>query len=178
MEFNPKEEAKRIVQFIRDNTSAFAGGVVGLSGGVDSSTCAKLMVDAIGKENVLGISIPAKDSNPNDLLDAKRVAEWLGIRFKIHPLTPLLDHFGVYEYIKDRNVEEIKKKYYIKPETPMPRRIAYPCVMKLRGRMYIITHYAFINDYFACQTLNKTEWLVGMFDKFGDACGDIAPIWH
>lgn len=176
--FNPKAEAERIIDFIKENAIAFSGGVIGLSGGVDSSTCATLMTKAIGKENVLGVSMPARDSNPNDLVDAKRVAEWLGIKFEVHPLAPILDHFEVYDYIKDRDAEEIKQKYYINARTSMPRKIAYPCIMKLRSRMLIVGHYAYINDYFACQTLNKTEWMVGHFDKFGDACGDIAPIWH
>ena len=44
--------------------------------------------------------------------------------------------------------------------------------------MYIVTYYTRKNNYFQCQTLEKTEWMLGWFDKFGDGAGDIAPIFH
>ena len=55
------------------------GIVIGLSGGVDSALCAALSVRAIGKNRVLGLLLPDKDSSPQSAEFASRQAEELGI---------------------------------------------------------------------------------------------------
>ena len=49
------------------------GIVIGISGGIDSAVAAKLCCDAIGKENVLGIILPEKESNPQSQEFAKKI---------------------------------------------------------------------------------------------------------
>ena len=163
-----------IVDFIRTKAKELGnvGGTLGLSGGLDSSICAALIVEAMGPENCLGIIIPALDSNPQDAKDAKRLAEYLGIRTIYHPLNLIEFDF------EDRDFEKEIRPLLLSMDKLLPPQIELPYIMKLRGRMYIITYYARKNNYFQCQTLEKTEWMLGWFDKFGDGVGDIAPIFH
>lgn len=179
--FDPELEVKKLTKFIKKTCHElnYHGGVIGLSGGVDSSACAALMVKALGPDKVLGVTIPSIDSDPNDEKDARLVADFLGINIVLHPLARILEHFGVYKYIRDMgDPEYIKQKYYVESDTTMPRDVAYPCIMKLRTRMLILSHYAYKMNYFHCQTLNRSEILLGFYDKFGDAPGDIAPTAH
>lgn len=175
-----KLKTERILKFIRVKTKEghYKGGVVGLSGGVDSSLCSVLIAKALGKDRVLGVIMPARDSNPADEKDAKKFAKWLGIKFVIHPITPLLDLFKVYEFYRQFDWEEDIKPWLTQEVEWAPYCKRHFSIMKLRGRMYILTDYARRLDYFQCQTLNKTELMLGWFDKFGDMAGDIALIQH
>jgi len=178
--FNPESETKKIIPFIQEQQlkQKTKGATIGLSGGVDSAVCATLLVKALGQQNVLGIAIPEKDSSPEDLNDAKFIAKYLGIRLQIVSLTPLLEMFGVYDYMKGWNWEKIKQYYLPDSKEVAPTSVEYPMVMKLRGRGYILSDVSKRLNLLLCQTINKTEWLFGMFDKFGDTIGDIALIWH
>ncbi len=72
------------------------GIVVGLSGGIDSSTTAALAVHALGKERVFGILMPEKDSDDNTLRLSKMVAEHLKIRYAEENISLILEAFGCY----------------------------------------------------------------------------------
>ena len=75
-EFNAKEEKDRIVKFIRDyyEKNNLGGVVIGISGGKDSGVVAGLFTEALGKENVLGVTLPCH-SKESDRDDAKLVSE-------------------------------------------------------------------------------------------------------
>ena len=179
--FDPEPETKRIINFIKEQRyyQKAKGATIGLSGGVDSSVCACLLTKALGASNVLGVAMPERHSSENDLKDARFMAKHLGINFRIQPLTPLLEMIDLYDYMEDWNWNEIKEKYYTtEAKEPIPMWIEYAMIMKLRGRGYILSHIAKKLDFLQSQTINKTEWLLGMFDKFGDTIGDIALIWH
>ena len=60
--------------------------VVGLSGGIDSSLTACIAVDALGAENVHGVSMPSKYSSDHSKDDAKTLAEHLGIDYRVIPI--------------------------------------------------------------------------------------------
>jgi NAD+ synthase len=116
MEFNQdilridgEAEADRIGDFIRQQVSAQKreGAVVGLSGGVDSALISSLCVRALGKEKVLGLILPEKDSSPDSAKFAARHAKKLGIRTVTEDITPALDGFGAYQ----RRDEVIKKMF-------------------------------------------------------------------
>ena len=171
---DPKLECEKIIEFITSKNKLLGtvGGVVGISGGIDSTICAALIVKALGPSNCLGIIIPAPDSNPQDAEDANKVAEFLGIKTIYHPL-----NLAEFEF-EDRDFEKEIKPLLLSMNKLLPPQIELPYIMKLRGRMNIITYYARKNNYFQCQTLEKTEWMLGWFDKFGDGAGDIAPIFH
>ena len=63
----------------------FTKVAVGLSGGIDSAVVAAIAVDALGAENVLGVAMPGPYSSPGSLIDAKQLAENLGIEFLTYP---------------------------------------------------------------------------------------------
>jgi len=83
------------------------GIVVGISGGIDSAISAKLCCNAVGKENVLGIILPEKESNPQSQEFAKKYCEKLGIKYEIEDVTSILDSSEIYQIR-----EKIVKKYF------------------------------------------------------------------
>ena len=92
-------EAGRISAFIKDQVISMhrKGAVIGLSGGVDSALAAALAVKAIGKDRVLGLILPDKESNPESALFAGKQSEILGIETRTIDITPVLEAFGTYE---------------------------------------------------------------------------------
>ncbi|HEY6408958.1 MAG TPA: NAD+ synthase, partial [Ktedonobacteraceae bacterium] len=66
--------------------TGFKKAIIGLSGGIDSSLTAVLAVDALGAENVLGISMPSGYSSEGSKTDAQQLAENLGIQFMTIPI--------------------------------------------------------------------------------------------
>jgi len=159
--------------------SEFPGGVViGLSGGVDSTLCAKLCVDALGVDKVFGVIMPAKDSNPDDEVVAKEVAEWLGIKYEYANLEHLLNLMSAWDLIKGVDWK-IAKEYVLTlnpTDAHNPASAAWVrlCMMKLRGRAYILARIAAGLKAADVQTLNLTEILMGWYDRAGDGVGDIA----
>jgi NAD+ synthetase len=79
---DPELTRRWLVEFIRDEIQRrrkFAGVVIGLSGGVDSSLVAFLAAKALGKENVVGVRMPYRTSSPESLEHAQLVIDRLGI---------------------------------------------------------------------------------------------------
>jgi NAD+ synthase (glutamine-hydrolysing) len=68
--------------------TGFEKALIALSGGIDSSVVAAIAVDAIGAENVYGVSMPSRYSSEGSIKDAKELAENLGIEFRIIPIEP------------------------------------------------------------------------------------------
>ena len=66
--------------------SGFSKVIIGLSGGVDSSLTACIATDALGKENVLGVAMPSRYSSEGSLLDARELADRLGIEQWVIPI--------------------------------------------------------------------------------------------
>ena len=64
----------------------FTTAVFGLSGGIDSALTAVLAVDALGADQVMGVSMPARYSSPGSLTDAEALAKNLGIRYEVLPI--------------------------------------------------------------------------------------------
>lgn len=73
--------------------NGFKKAVIGLSGGVDSALVACIAVDALGKENVVGVFMPSRYSSNDSREDASRLAEHLGIRFMIIPIDAAFQSF-------------------------------------------------------------------------------------
>jgi NAD+ synthase len=99
LKINCASEADKIVVFIRDQMQSMhrKGIVIGLSGGIDSALSAALSVKAIGKEKVLALLLPDKESSPQSAEFASKQAKLLGIEAITVEITPVLEAFGTYE---------------------------------------------------------------------------------
>jgi len=91
------EEARRdIVEFVRAEVKNFGadGALVGLSGGLDSSTVACLCVEALGRDRVMGLVLPERDTSPVNTGDAVDLAKRLGIQYQKIDISPILRDIG------------------------------------------------------------------------------------
>ena len=110
---NPQAEVDRISGKLKDDIFGVLkrkGAVVGISGGIDSSTTLALAVNTVGSENVLGIMLPEKDSSP----ESKEFALKLGKKFNVQTIeediTSALEGFGCYKR-RDEAVSSIFPEY-------------------------------------------------------------------
>ena len=97
-------EVTRISDFIHKMTFKDfkrKGAVIGLSGGIDSALVAELCVKALGRERVLGIFLPEKESNPISLEYGQKQAAKLGIETVTVDITEYLESLGVYQNRND-----------------------------------------------------------------------------
>ena len=81
------------------------GIVIGISGGIDSAVATKLCCDAIGKENVLGIILPEKESNQQSKEFAIKYCKKFSVNYEIDDITSILDSSGVYQ-IREKIIEK------------------------------------------------------------------------
>ncbi|MBN2697642.1 MAG: NAD(+) synthase [Bacteroidales bacterium] len=110
---NIEQLADRIASRLRDDIAHRLnrfGGVIGLSGGIDSSVTLALTVKALGANKVLGIMMPEKDSSPDSLELATTLAKQFGVSTLTEVITGALDGFGCYER-RDRAVKEVIPEY-------------------------------------------------------------------
>jgi NAD+ synthase len=106
-------EIRRITSTLTDDVLSGLrkrGFVVGLSGGVDSSVVAALCVEAVGKDGVLGLLMPERESSSETLELSNLVAEHLGIQVVHTDITDILVAFGCYE-ARDRAIRREIPEY-------------------------------------------------------------------
>src|SRR5512145_1292850 len=80
---NIKSECDLIVNKLRENVLTRInrqGGIVGISGGIDSSVSLALAVKALGADKILGIMLPEKDSSDDSALFAQKLADKFGVK--------------------------------------------------------------------------------------------------
>lgn len=132
------EEEKRICEFIKKaiDRSSKKGVLIGLSGGVCSTVCAYLGAKALGKNKVIGVFLPERDSNPVNLEHARKVADYLKIKTIYCDLTPFLEQIGIYKLFK-ANITSPENREKIEKIT---RRL-----LKLKGADSLIELYANLN---------------------------------
>lgn len=98
LDIDAAAEAERIVQWLRENLRRLhrTGVVLGISGGVDSSVCLALCVQAVGPERVVPILLPEKDSDPASERLARDLAAHYGATPMLEVITPALHGFACY----------------------------------------------------------------------------------
>jgi NAD+ synthase len=107
-------EATRICEFIKKivlKDYLRRGVVVGISGGIDSALTATLSVMTFGKERVLGLILPEKESSPESKVLAWQLSDWLEIKTETVSITEILQSSGVYQIR-----EAIVRRYFPKFE--------------------------------------------------------------
>lgn len=113
LDIDPAVETGRIVEMlqktIRQKMHRY-GGVVGISGGVDSSVVLGLCVRAYGPERVTALMMPEKDSDPVSETLARQVAGCFGIEPILENITPVLDGFGCYPR-RDEAIRRVFPEY-------------------------------------------------------------------
>jgi NAD+ synthase len=158
---NWPEVEKRIRRFIKDyvEKAGAKGIVLGLSGGIDSSTTAALSALAIDGNKVFGLLLPEQETyNAQDIQHAKLLKEKFGLRTKMIDITPTLETF--YNTIPIFETADKVCKGNIKART----------------RMIYIYYYANKLNFLACGSSDKSEAMMGYFTKWGDVAADISPI--
>ncbi|NIX24552.1 MAG: NAD+ synthase [Actinobacteria bacterium] len=155
-----------VTGFIGDQVAAAGadGAVVALSGGIDSTLTAHLTVEALGADRVHGLVLPAAVNREENMSDAERVAEDLGIDYDVVPVDPIVEAVleaapGIGPEATDGEAERV-------------------AVGNVRARTRTVLNYLVANHESALVigTGNRTEALVGYFTKYGDGAVDCHPI--
>lgn len=157
MKINPAFVEKVLTRFIRDELTkfGFTKGVLGLSGGLDSSVCAVLAARALGAKNVLALIMPYRKGFPADVKDAAGLARALGIRTKRIDITPQVDAYFLRYPTKSRLLKGNKMA---------------------RERMAILYDFSAREKALILGTSNKTELLIGYGTIHGDMACAINPM--
>jgi len=149
----------RITSFIAEMVDAAGaeGAVLGLSGGIDSTTTAHLAVDALGADGLHGLVMPSAVNDPDNMADAEAIAQGLGISYDIVEIEPIAER--IIGAIDGAGTDQTA-----------------------RGNVYVRTR-AVLNYLVANQqqrivlgTGNRAEAMVGYYTKYGDQAVDCNPI--
>ncbi|MEM1689299.1 MAG: NAD+ synthase [Candidatus Hadarchaeales archaeon] len=161
LKIDVKKAREKIVEFIKRKfeSSKADGLVIGLSGGLDSSVCAFLSVEAVGNQKVLGVFIPEKGITQSaDWKDVQKVADILKIE------------------VREVEISEILKAFKMAIIGFDEKNVLAEANLKPRIRMTILYYYANLLNCLVVGASNKTELRIGYFTKFGDGASDITPI--
>ena len=152
-----------LVMGVRDYTerNGFKGVALGLSGGIDSAVAAMVAADALGPEGVLAVAMPAPDTPPEALADAKVLASNLGIAFDTVPV----DLPTTEADVPDEAEPLTKEDAVVRRE----RRYA-------RARAVALSDIFDERGYLVLATSNKTHISVGVANLLGDLVGGFAPL--
>ena len=138
----------------------FAKAIIGLSGGIDSALVAAIAVEALGKENVLGVGMPSPYSSPGSIDDSRRLAENLGIRFE---LIAISDLFAEYNKALGPMFAGLKPDI---TEENIQSRVRGNLLMALSNKFNALV----------LTTGNKSEMSTGFCTLYGDMVGALAVI--
>ncbi len=154
---NPELVTQILCRFIRNeiHRAGFGRAVVGLSGGIDSSTVAYLAARALGAENVLAVTMPYKTSSQATRRDSQAVVDQLGLPTVEVPITDQID------------------AYFTRFPDASQMRLANKCA---RERMTVLYDQSAAFEGLVVGTSNKSELLLGYGTQFGDMASAINPV--
>jgi NAD+ synthase (glutamine-hydrolysing) len=144
--------------YVRKN--GFEKVVIGLSGGVDSSLVAVIAADALGAENVIGVSMPSRYSSPGSKSDAEALARNLGIEFRVIPIEKAFSSY----------LETLAEPFKgVQPDSTEENIQA-----RIRGNILFALSNKFGWLVLACS--NKSETAMGYTTLYGDMSGGLIPL--
>ncbi len=138
----------------------FHSAVIGLSGGIDSAVTAVIAVEALGAENVIGVSMPSPYSSRGSIDDARSLARNLGIRLLEIPITE------TFQIFKSQFKEIFKDLPENETEENMQPRLRAMTLMALSNKF----------GHLVLSTGNKSELAVGYCTLYGDMAGGLGVI--
>lgn len=134
--------------------NGFRSVVFGFSGGIDSALVAAIAADALGGENVVGVSMPSEHSSEHSRDDAKDLAERIGADYRVQPVAPMVDAF--------------------RSQLELPGIAGENLQARVRG--VIVMGLSNVEGHLVLATGNKSELAVGYSTIYGDSVGGFAPL--
>jgi len=173
LDYEPDMERtyRTLIQGIKDyfGKTGFKRAVLGLSGGLDSTVCAVLLVDALGKENVFGVSMPSKITSQTSKDDAQVLARNLGIGFTV---APIKDMFDTTNNCLQNLFTEVEKHF----DNRYKQSFTADNIQARSRAMFL---WGVSNEFGSClpiATSDKSEAYMGYATINGDMSGGFAPI--
>jgi NAD+ synthase len=167
---DPAKTKNEIVAWIRgyfEKNGPGCAAVVGVSGGKDSSVTAALLVEALGRDRVIGVLMP--NGVQSDISDSQQLVDFLGIP---HVTVNIKDGFD--------GLSAAINKALAGGDIPGTTELSRDSIINLPPRLRMSTLYA-IGQALPCgarvvNTCNRSEDYIGYSTKFGDAAGDFSPL--
>ena len=150
-----------LVSFLKDEVvrrRGFTKGIVAISGGIDSSLTAYLAVEALGKENVIGVRMPYKTSSPESLEHAQLVIDQLSIQSLTVDITAAVDGY-LAQVEKDGSADATRRGNVM-----------------ARERMIVLFDLSAKHKALPIGTSNKSERLLGYFTWHADDTPPVNPL--
>ncbi|MEH1011675.1 NAD+ synthase [Micromonospora sp. CPCC 206060] len=138
--------------YVRKNR--FPSVVLGLSGGIDSAVVAAIAVDALGADQVVGVSMPSQHSSEHSRSDAAELAMRTGLDYRIEPIQPMVDTFLANMSLSGVTVENLQARV---------RGVILMALSNQEGHLVLTTG-------------NKSELAVGYSTLYGDSVGGFNPL--
>ncbi len=161
MSFNAKEVTQRAIEWVRqwfENNGKGCNAIIGISGGKDSTVAAALCVAALGKERVIGVSMP--NGIQPDMSDVDELFAHLGIkRYTVNIKTTVDALIGA---IAEAGIPEMTRQAQINLPPRVRMTTLYAVSQNNNGRVV--------------NTCNLSEDWVGYSTRYGDSAGDFAPL--
>jgi NAD+ synthase (glutamine-hydrolysing) len=138
--------------YVRKNRSSSV--LVALSGGIDSSVVGAIAADALGPENVVGVSMPSQHSSDHSRDDAADLAKRIGLDYRMEPIQPMVDAFLANLSLSGVAVENLQARV---------RAVILMALSNQEGHLVLTTG-------------NKSELAVGYSTLYGDSVGAFNPL--
>ena len=162
----PQEEIASVHQAlvlgVRDymDKCGFSSAILGLSGGIDSAVTCCIAVEAVGTENVVAVTMPGPYSSTGSIEDSRKLAENLGIRFEVIPISPAYEAYikSLQDHFKGREPDITEENFQA----------------RIRGNILMALSNKF--GHLVLSTGNKSELAVGYCTLYGDMSGGLSVI--
>ena len=158
MEFCARKTKEALIVWIRawfEKNGRDCNAVIGISGGKDSSVCAALCVQALGKDRVIGVLMP--NGTQSDIADSRQLVEYLGIRSVTVNIAGAVD--AIHTQLRTARIAATAQTE-INPPPRIRMSVLYAVSQSMNGRV--------IN------TCNLSEDWVGYSTRYGDSAGDVS----